>query len=52
MSTKIEATMRRLGSLLVGVLILAAALAAQAQSDALQPVATMKQLMVDVIHPA
>jgi hypothetical protein len=36
----------------VGVLILAGTLAAQAPSDAPQPVATMKQLMVDVIHPA
>ena len=45
--------MRRRGSGLLGVLVLAvAALAAQAPSDALQPVATMKQLMVDVIHPA
>ena len=44
--------MRRPGSCLLGVLVLAAALAAQVQSDALQPVATMKQLMVDVIHPA
>jgi len=32
--------------------VLSATLAAQAQSDAPQPVATMKQLMVDVIHPA
>jgi len=30
----------------------ALALCAQAPSDAPQPVATMKQLMVDVIHPA
>ena len=36
----------------VGVLVLAGTLAAQAPSDAPQPVATMKQLMVDVIHPA
>ena len=36
----------------VGVLMVAGALAAQAPSDAPQPVATMKQLMVDVIHPA
>jgi hypothetical protein len=32
--------------------MLAGASAAQAPSDAPQPVATMKQLMVDVIHPA
>jgi len=37
---------------MTGVFALAAALSAQAPSDALQPVATMKQLMVDVIHPA
>jgi hypothetical protein len=37
---------------MTGVLALSAALSAQAPSDALQPVATMKQLMVDVIHPA
>ena len=36
----------------VGVLMVAGALAAQAPSDAPQPVATMKQLMVDVIHPS
>jgi hypothetical protein len=36
----------------IGVFALAAMLAAQAPSSALQPVATMKQLMVDVIHPA
>jgi len=36
-----------------GVLVLAGTLAAaQAPSDAPQPVATMKELMVDVIHPA
>ena len=44
--------MRRLGALLVGVFVVSQALAAQAPSDALQPVATMKQLMVDIIHPA
>jgi hypothetical protein len=36
----------------IGGLVLSATLAAQAQSDAPQPVATMKQLMIDVIHPA
>ena len=41
-----------LGSLLVGVVVLSRALVAQAPPDALQPVATMKQLMVDIIHPA
>ena len=38
--------------LLTGFFVLSATLAAQAPPDALQPVATMKQLMVDVIHPA
>jgi hypothetical protein len=38
--------------MMVRVLVLAGALAAQVPSDAPQPVATMKQLMVDVIHPA
>jgi hypothetical protein len=36
----------------IGAFALAAMLAAQAPSLPLQPVATMKQLMVDVIHPA
>jgi hypothetical protein len=43
---------KRLGSPLVGLLVLSRVLVAQAPSDALQPVATMKQLMVDIIHPA
>jgi hypothetical protein len=38
--------------LLIGALMLTGTLAAQAPPDAPQPVATMKQLMVDVIHPA
>jgi len=38
--------------LLVGVFVFPAALSAQAPPDAPQPVATMKQLMLDVIHPA
>jgi len=38
--------------LLPAVLILSATLAAQAPPESPQPVATMKQLMVDVIHPA
>jgi hypothetical protein len=37
---------------LAGVLMLPPVLTAQAPSDGLQPVATMKQLMLDVIHPA
>ena len=44
--------MKSLGSLLVGGFVLSRALLAQAPPDALQPVATMKQLMVDIIHPA
>lgn len=42
--------MRRL--VLVGAVMLQTVLRAQAPSDAPQPVATMKQLMVDVIYPA
>jgi hypothetical protein len=38
--------------LLAGVFLLSTVGSAQAPSDALQPVATMKQLMLDVIHPA
>jgi hypothetical protein len=38
--------------LLAGVFLWPLALSAQAPPDALQPVATMKQLMLDVIHPA
>lgn len=38
--------------LLAGVLLLSPALFAQAPSDATQPVASMKQLMLDIIHPA
>ena len=37
---------------MVGILAVSAALSAQAPADSLQPVATMKQLMLDVIHPA
>ena len=44
--------MRSLGALLAGVIVQSLALAAQAPSEALRPVATMKQLMVDIIHPA
>jgi hypothetical protein len=38
--------------LLAGIILLAPVLSAQAPPDGLQPVATMKQLMLDVIHPA
>ena len=44
--------MHRVGGLLTGLLILSGAIAAQAPPDALQPVATMKELMLDVIYPA
>jgi hypothetical protein len=44
--------MHRVGRLLTGIWLLSGALAAQAPPEALQPVATMKELMVDVIHPA
>jgi hypothetical protein len=44
--------MRRVGKLLVGIWLLSGALDAQAPLEGLQPVATMKELMVDVIHPA
>jgi hypothetical protein len=40
------------GLMLIGALLLQPALQEPAPSDAPQPVATMKQLMVDVIHPA
>jgi hypothetical protein len=42
----------RSGSLLAGVFLLSQAPGAQEPSDVLQPIATMKQLMVDIIHPA
>ena len=44
--------MRCVGRLLTGLWLLSVVLIAQAPPDGLQPVATMKQLMVDVIHPA
>ena len=44
--------MRRVGVLLTGLWLLTGGLAAQAPAEALQPVATMKELMLDVIHPA
>ena len=37
---------------LAGVLAFTSTLSAQAPSDAPQPVATMKELMLDMIHPA
>ena len=44
--------MRRLAGLATVAMLLSRALGAQTPSDGLQPVATMKQLMVDIIHPA
>ncbi|MEP7310896.1 MAG: hypothetical protein ABJA98_35820 [Acidobacteriota bacterium] len=44
--------MRRVGRLVVAIWLLSGALAARAPPEGLQPVATMKELMVDVIHPA
>jgi hypothetical protein len=44
--------MRKLASLLAGVVFVPAVLAAQVPSEPFQPVATMKQLMVEIIHPA
>ena len=38
--------------LLTGLLVQSSVLAAQAPPDAFQPLATMKQLMVDIVHPA
>jgi len=38
--------------LLAGIFLLAPALSAQAPSDPPQPVATMKQLMLEIIYPA
>jgi hypothetical protein len=44
--------LRSLVSWLVGVLVLTPAPVAQAPADELRPVATMKQLMVDILYPA
>ena len=44
--------MRTSTSLLAGVLMLSGTLVAQAPAEPFQPVATMKQLMVDIIYPA
>jgi len=44
--------MRPWGWLLTGIWLLSGGLAAQAPPEPMQPVATMKELMVDVIHPA
>src|SRR5713226_400289 len=44
--------MRIIGCLIVVLVLLAGATLAQPQSEAFQPVSTMKQIMVDIIHPA
>jgi cytochrome c556 len=44
--------MRVIGALLVAVCLLSTSTIAQAPSSEFQPVATMKQLMVEIIHPA
>jgi hypothetical protein len=44
--------MHRVAGLLIGIWLLSGALSAQAPSEALQPIATMKELMLDVIYPA
>jgi len=49
---KAERTMLKIGCVLVGLFLLSQAPATQVSSDSLQPVATMKQLMLDIIYPA
>jgi hypothetical protein len=44
--------MAKVALLFGGAVLLSAVLAAQAPPDSFQPVATMKQLMVEIIHPA
>jgi cytochrome c556 len=44
--------MRVAGTLLIAVCLLSTSMIAQAPSSEFQPVATMKQLMVEMIHPA
>ena len=44
--------MRMIGGLLIAVCLLSRATIAQAPASEFQPVATMKQLMVEIIHPA
>ena len=41
-----------IGYVIVALLSLTGSTLAQSQSEAFQPVATMKQIMVDIIHPA
>ena len=44
--------MRRIGFFVLGLVSAARMISAQAQQEGLQPLATMKQLMVEIIHPA
>jgi cytochrome c556 len=44
--------MRIIGGLLIAVCLLSPSMVAQTPSSEFQPVATMKQLMVEMIHPA
>src|SRR5437763_4035840 len=44
--------MRRIGFFVLGLVSAAGIVSAQAQQEGLQPLATMKQLMVEIIHPA
>src|SRR5437773_3912472 len=44
--------MRRIGFLVLGLVSAAGIMSVQAQQEGLQPLATMKQLMVEIIHPA
>jgi len=44
--------MRRIGFFVLGLVSAAGIMSAQAQQEGLQPLATMKQLMVEIIHPA
>src|SRR5262245_17466182 len=44
--------MRIIGGLLIAVCVFSPSVIAQAPSSEFQPVATMKQLMVEMIHPA
>jgi hypothetical protein len=44
--------MTRLAVLAIAAILLSRTLGAQAPSDGFQPVATMKQLMVEIIYPA
>ncbi len=45
-------TSRAMDGLLLGIFLLLPVLAAQVPADSPQPVATMKQLMLDIVHPA